>query len=747
MAKQSLCVCFAVIVISAILVSEAGAFTEPRDVYYFTLCIAVTALQDLYRALNHPPQLKGWRSDGGDPCGESWGGVSCSGSSVIYLKLHGLSLSGYLTGELYNFFNLKQLDVSSNNIVGEIPYVLPPNATHINMACNFMTQNIPHSLPTMKSLRHLNLSHNLLSGPIGNVFTSLQNLRELDLSYNNFTGDLPSSFGSLTNLTGLYLQNNKFTGSVAYLAELPLTDMNIQDNYFSGIIPNHFQSIPNLCLSSFRFGGNNFHVGDNSPPWDFPLQTQATAIEQNIPAPPATQSSAIAKNPSKKLGGHKKKRIGPGGIAFLVGGGTLVASCVALYIAVRINQSRAQRLITLGSSNSSMHSLSVRNTAREESPQILAFSSPILPPRRLPLAYRMQKNPRRKSFSDKYRFPMRAKQYTVAELQLATNSFCQENFLGEGSLGSVYKAVFPNGQILAVKNINMAGLSFNEEEQFLYVIWTASRLTHPNIVPLVGYCVEHGQHLVVYEYVRNLSLHDALHSDEYKPLSWGLRLQIALGVAQALDYLHSTFTPPVAHSNLKSANILLDEELAPRICDCGLAILRPLTSNRLKLKASENAIGDTGYIAPEHGQPGIDSTKCDIYAYGVLLLELLTGRKPFDNSRPREEQSLVKWASFRLHDSESLAEMIDPGIKRTFSSKAISQFADIVSLCIQPVKEFRPPMSEVVGSLSRLIQKLNCMGKGKGVDGYGVQVDLFERSFRSTNSQFMGSPSMSYLSI
>ncbi|PQM39859.1 protein STRUBBELIG-RECEPTOR FAMILY 2 [Prunus yedoensis var. nudiflora] len=665
MAKQSLCVCFAVILISAILVSEAGAFTDPRD---------VTALQDLYRALNHPPQLKGWRSDGGDPCGESWGGVSCSGSSVIYLKLHGLSLSGYLTGELYNFFNLKQLDVSSNNIVGEIPYVLPPNATHINMACNYMTQNIPHSLPTMKSLRHLNLSHNLLSGPIGNVFTGLQNLRELDLSYNNFTGDLPSSFGSLTNLTGLYLQNNKFTGSVAYLAELPLTDMNIQDNYFSGIIPNHFQSIPNLW-----FGGNNFHVGDNSPPWDFPLQTQATAIEQNIPAPPATQSSAIAKNPSKKLGGLKKKRIGPGGIAFLVGGGTLVASCVALYITVRINQSRAQRLITLGSSNSSMHSLSVRNTAREESPQILAFRSPILPPRRLPLAYRMQKNPRRKSFSDKYRFPMRAKQYTVAELQLATNSFCQENLLGEGSLGSVYKAMFPDGQILAVKNINMAGLSFNEEEQFL-----------------------------------NLSLHDALHSDEYKPLSWGLRLQIALGVAQALDYLHSTFTPPVAHSNLKSANILLDEELAPRICDCGLAILRPLTSNRLKLKASENAIGDTGYIAPEHGQPGIDSTKCDIYAYGVLLLELLTGRKPFD---------------------------------KTFSSKAISQFADIVSLCIQPVKEFRPPMSEVVGSLSRLIQKLNYMGKGKGVDGYGVQVDPFERSFRSTNSQFMGSPSMSYLSI
>ncbi|KAM1306427.1 hypothetical protein ACFX2H_008814 [Malus domestica] len=734
-AKRSMCVCFAVVFISSVLVSGAGAFTDPLD---------VTALHDFYRALNNPPVLKGWRSDGGDPCEESWDGVSCSGSSVIYLKLSSLNLSGYIPEELYNLFNLKQLDVSSNNIVGEIPHVLPPNATHINLACNYLTQNFPHSLPTMKSLRHLNLSHNLFSGPIGNVFTSLQNLRELDLSYNNFTGDLPSSFGSMTNLTGLFLQNNKFTGSVAFLADLPLTDLNIQDNYFSGIIPNHFQSIPNLWI-----GGNSFHVGGNSPPWDFPLETQASSVVQNTPAPPAIHSNSIEKNPPTKLGGYKKKRMSPGGIAFLVGGVTLVASCVALYIAVRINQLRAQKLITLGGSNSSRNSLSIRTTARdgssiaEESPSMLPFRSPMLLPRRLPPVYhsRLEKNTRRKCFSDKYKYPMRAKLYTLAELQLATNSFSEKNFLGEGSLGSVYKAVFPDGQTLAVKHINIVGLSFNEEEQFLDVIWTALHLRHPNIVPLVGYCIEHGQHLVVYEYVRNLSLDDALHSDAYKPLSWGLRLQIALGVAQALDHLHSTFSPPVAHRNLKSANILLDEELAPRICDCGLAILRPLTSNRLKLKASEDAIGDTGYTAPEHGQPGIDNTKCDIYAFGVLLLELLTGRKPFDNSRPREEQSLVKWASFRLHDVESLAVMIDPGIKRTFPSKNLSQFADIVSLCIQPVKEFRPPMSEVVGSLTRLVEKHNAMGKGNGA------ADPFERSFHSSNSQFVGSPTVSYLSI
>ncbi|XP_004306215.1 PREDICTED: protein STRUBBELIG-RECEPTOR FAMILY 2-like [Fragaria vesca subsp. vesca] len=282
------------------------------------------------------------------------------------------------------------------------------------------------------------------------------------------------------------------------------------------------------------------------------------------------------------------------------------------------------------------------------------------------------------------------------ELQKATNSFTEEKFLGQGSLGSVYKAEFPDGQISVVKNMKMSVQSFHEEEKFLDLVWTLSKLKHPNIVPLLGYCVEHGQHLLVYEYVRNLSLDEALHSGNTVSLPWGLRLQIALGVAEALAYLH-TLSSPVAHGNLKSANILLDENLAPHICDCGLAILGPLTSDSLELKASEDAIGDTGYIAPEHGLLGFDNTKSDIYAFGVLLLELLTGRKAFDSSKPREEQSMMKFSSLRLHDYESLEEMIDPRMRMSCSLRALSNFADIISLCIQPSIDLQ--MSEVVKSL------------------------------------------------
>nr|CAN63788.1 hypothetical protein VITISV_000288 [Vitis vinifera] len=657
MTKQHLRLFLIVIVFSVFITLQASAITDPRD---------VAALQDLYKELNYPPQLEKWRSYAGDPCDESWKGISCSGSTVIFIQLPGLNLGGHLGGQLHNLHNLKQL----------------------NLACNKFSQNIPNSLTFMKNLRHLNLSHNSLSGPIGNVFTGLQNLKEM------------------------FLQNNKFTGSVIFLADLPLSHL---------------------------FGGNRFHPGGNYPPWDFPLET-----EQNINSPPTTESSAVENYPSRKAHERKKKRLGPGGIALMVGGGTLLVSCAALLLTVRINRARAQTHKSLEGSESALHCIPTTTVEAEESPQILALSPPTFMSRPIPTArnVRFEKICSRRSFSKKSRIPANAKLYTVAELQLATNSFSEENLLGEGSLGSVYKGEFPDGQVMAVKNINTVSLSLHEEEQFLDVIWTAARLRHPNIVTLLGYCVEHGQHLLVYKFVRNLSLDDALHCEVYKPLSWSLRLQIALGIARALNYLHSVCSPPIAHCNLKAANILLDEELTPHICDTGLAVLRPLTSNTVKLKASEMAIGNCGYIAPEHGQPGIDNKKSDVYAFGVLLLELLTGRRPFDSSRSREEQSLVKWASARLHDNDSLGQMVDSGIKGTFSSKALSQYADIVSLCIQPEKEFRPPMTEVVESVRRLLQKT----RSRLIEGGEVEVEGFDKSFHSTNTRFVGSPSMSIMS-
>ncbi|KAI3472148.1 hypothetical protein Pfo_029636 [Paulownia fortunei] len=653
--------CLIATVYWAIMGLQSWAITDELDGNY-------QALQDLYRFLNSPVQLEHWKSEGGDPCEETWIGVQCFGSSIIHL------------------------DLSSNNIEGSIPYSLPPNH--------------PILLEKMKHLRHLNLSHNSLSGSLGDMFNGLENLREMDLSFNNFTGDLPTSFSSLTNSQACeFLQSNQFTGSVIFLANLSLSDLNIEDNHFSGL----------------------FQKRTNYPPWSFPSDPMPT--EQNITSPPATNLSAIESHPSQIID-HSG-----------------CSMCSFSHCSSQ-TASHGKTLRSMGSSEESMRSLPIgtvqgidyTSITTHDSPHISAFSSsPMITPSRLPpVRTKTLKVSRRKSFS-RSKMPIGAKVYTIAELQIATSSFSEEYLIGEGSLGSVYRAEFPDGTILAVKNIKTVPLSIIEEQQFFDVIRNASRLRHPNIVTLLGYCMEHGQHLIVYEFIRNLSLDEALHCVAYTPLSWGLRLRIALGIARALNYIHSSCVPPVAHSNLKAANILLDEELMPRVCDCGLAILRPLASNTVKLKASEMAIADSGYIAPEHVQPGIGNTKADVYAFGVLLLELLTGRKPFDNSRPKPEQSLVRWASSRLHDSTSLGQMVDPAITRTISSKSLSRFADVVSLCIQPEQEFRPPMSEIVESLMLLLQRPSATD--------GTEADSFDRSFRSTNSRFFGSPTLSYYSV
>ncbi|ESQ40611.1 hypothetical protein EUTSA_v10012782mg [Eutrema salsugineum] len=723
--------CLAAILLTVMLFVVAETDTDALE---------VSALQDLYKSLNNPQQLRGWRSEGGDPCGEAWMGISCSGSSIVELQLRGLKLLGSLGNQLQHLHNLKNLDVSFNNLQGEIPFGLPPNATHINMAYNNLTQSLPFSLPLMTPLLSLNLSHNSLSGPLGNVFSGLQ-IKEMDLSFNNLTGDLPSSFGSLMNLTSLFLQNNKFTGSIIYLADLPLADLNIEDNQFSGIIPSHFQSIPHLWI-----WGNKFHVEPNYKPWKFPLDV--IPMIQNATGYPTTQSSAIMNFPRAQKVRKKKKGIGAGSTVLLVGGLALLGTFFALFT-VRMSQRRAQNLAASHrSNNSTAYSLPVSTgrefpVATEDSPQMKRVRPPPVPQLRHipPPPVRIDKTARRNSFSATCQYPAYAKLFSAAELQLATNNFSEENLLGEGPLGSVYRAKLPDGQFAAVRNIPMSSLSLHEEEKFTEVLQTASKLRHPNIVTLLGFCIDNGQHLLVYEYVGHLSLYNAMHDEVYKPLSWGLRLRIAIGVARALDYLHSSFCPPIAHSDLKATNILLDEELTPRIADCGLASLRPLTSNSVKLRASEIAIQNTGYIAPEHGQSGSSGTKSDTYALGVLLLELLTGRKAFDSSRPQGEQLLVKWASTRLHDRRSLEQMIDGGIAGTFSSRVASQYADIISLCTQVEKEFRPAVSEIVEALTALIQKQN---KEASSVADKTEVDPFSKSFCSTRTRFISSPTFSH---
>ncbi|CAN6449162.1 unnamed protein product [Victoria cruziana] len=653
----------------------------------------VGSLQVIYTSLNQPPQLTGWKTNGGDPCGESWLGVSCSGSSVVSIKISGLGLNGTMGYALSNLLSLKTLDFSNNNIHDTIPYQLPPNVTYLNLAHNNLSGNLPYSITTMVSLNYLNVSQNLLAQPIGDLFLNLKGLSVLDLSFNNFTGDLPSSLGSLSNLSTLDMQNNQLTGPINVLANLSLKELNIANNHFTGWVPSQLSNIPNLVSE-----GNNFSTGPAPPPPPY------------TPPPPGSTgksrgSGTTAHKPTVVNDQSGSKRLAAGAIVGIVMGSIVVAVVVlvGLVLCLRKIPKGGHTKETAISNSLEIHSLgSVSNMEVHEQmakvDQSVASLKPLSADKMVGerLVSKATSGKRGKS-------PITAASYTIACLQTATNSFSQECLVGEGSLGRVYRAEFPNGKVLAVKKIDNSALSLQEEDNFLEAVSNMSRLRHPNITALLGYCVEHGQHLLVYDFYGNGTLHDMLHftEDSTKILTWNTRVRIALGTARALEYLHEVCLPSVVHRNFKSANILLDDELNPHLSDCGLAALTPNTERQV----STQMLDSFGYSAPEFAMSGTYTVKSDVYSFGVVMLELLTGRKPLDSSRQRSEQSLVRWAIPQLHDIDALAKMVDPALKGMYPAKSLSRFADIIAICVQAEPEFRPPMSEVVQALVRLMQR------------------------------------------
>jgi len=680
-------VVFFALIAPAILFLCVEGTTDPSD---------VQGLQVMYSSLNNPSQLTNWQASGGDPCGQSWKGVTCQGSAVVAIQISGLGLSGTMGYLLSNLMSLRILDMSNNNIQNSIPYQLPPNLTTLNLANNNLGEGLPYSLNSMVSLNYLNVSRNSLTQAIGDIFANLGGLATLDLSFNSFNGNLPGSISSLLNLSTLHVQNNQLTGSLNVLPGLPLTDLNVANNQFTGWIPNVLTSIPN-----FIYSGNSFDNSPAPPPPPYTPPPPGKLRNNGSHSPPVANNTPVSGQSSNPDDGNKKNGLTVGPIIGISLGSSVVVffAMVVLVFCLRKGKKKEPRAAKASTASLPVSTEKVNTEMREQRMKSTATVADLRPSEKL-IADRMQgKNGSLK----RVKSPITATSYTVASLQTATNSFSQENLIGEGSLGRVYRGEFPNGKIAAIKKIDNAALSLQEEDNFLEAVSNMSRLRHPNVIALVGFCGEHGQRLLVHDYVGNGNLHDMLHfaDERSKQLTWNGRVRVALGTARALEYLHEVCLPSVVHRNFKSANILLDEELNPHLSDCGLAALTPNTERQV----SSTEMISFGYSAPEFALSGIYTVKSDVYSFGVVMLELLTGRKPLDSSRARSEQSLVRWATPQLHDIDALAKMVDPALNGMYPAKSLSRFADILALCVQPEPEFRPPMSEVVQALVRLMQR------------------------------------------
>ncbi|VVB00307.1 unnamed protein product [Arabis nemorensis] len=686
---------------------------ELRFIHGATDASDTSALNMLFSSMHSPAQLTQWTASAGDPCGQNWRGVTCSGSKVTQIKLPGLELSGTLGFMLDRLTSLTELDLSSNNLGGDLPYQLPPDLQRLNLANNQFTGAAQYSISQMASLKYLNLGHNQFTGNIAVDFTKLTSLTTLDFSFNSFTGSLPGSFTSLTSIKSLYLQNNQFSGTLNVLAGLPLETLNIANNDFTGWIPSSLKGI-NLIKD-----GNSFSTGPAPPP---PPGTPP--VRGSPPSHKSGGGGNRSSGDSTSNGGSKKSGIGVGAIAGIIISLLVVTALVAFFLVKRRRSKRTSSSMDIEKTDNQPFTHASNDLHENNSIQSSSSVEAKKLNRSLSINLRPPPADRHKSFDDEDStrkpivvkksavvVPSHVRVYSVADLQIATGSFSVDNLLGEGTFGRVYRAQFDDGKVLAVKKIDSSALPHGMTDEFTEIVSKIANLDHPNVTKLVGYCSEHGQHLVVYEFHRNGSLHDVLHlsEEESKALVWNSRVKIALGTARALEYLHEVCSPSIVDKNIKSANILLDSELNPHLSDSGLASFLP-TANELLNQTDE------GYSAPEVSMSGQYSLKSDVYSFGVVMLELLTGRKPFDSTRSRSEQSLVRWATPQLHDIDALGKMVDPALKGLYPVKSLSRFADVIALCVQPEPEFRPPMSEVVQALVVLVQRANMSKRTVGVD-------------------------------
>ncbi|XP_020210702.1 probable serine/threonine-protein kinase PBL23 [Cajanus cajan] len=299
--------------------------------------------------------------------------------------------------------------------------------------------------------------------------------------------------------------------------------------------------------------------------------------------------------------------------------------------------------------------------------------------------------------------------FSYNELCVATRNFHPDNMIGEGGFGRVYKGRLKSlNRVVAVKQLNRNGFQGNRE--FLVEVLILSLLHHPNLVNLVGYCADGDQRILVYEFMANGSLEDHLLElpPDRKPLDWRTRMNIAAGAAKGLEYLHEVANPPVIYRDFKASNILLDENFNPKLSDFGLAKLGPTGD---KTHVSTRVMGTYGYCAPEYASTGQLTTKSDIYSFGVVFLELITGRRAIDQSRPSDEQNLVTWAQPLLRDRRKVAIMVDPLLKGNYPTKGLHQALAVAAMCIQDEADIRPLISDVVTALEVLAMKHIQVGK------------------------------------
>ncbi|XP_020682741.1 proline-rich receptor-like protein kinase PERK4 [Dendrobium catenatum] len=286
--------------------------------------------------------------------------------------------------------------------------------------------------------------------------------------------------------------------------------------------------------------------------------------------------------------------------------------------------------------------------------------------------------------------------FTYEELEAATNNFSQSNLLGQGGFGYVHKGLLPNGKEIAVKSLKLG--SGQGEREFHAEVDIISRVHHRHLLSLVGYCIAGSQRMLVYDFIPNRTLEYHLHGKGLPVMDWSTRLKIAIGSAKGIAYLHEECHPRIIHRDIKSSNILLDFKFEAMVADFGLAKL----SSDNHTHVSTRVMGTFGYLAPEYASSGKLTEKSDVFSYGVMLLELITGQRPVGSSHAFMEDSLVDWARpvlFQALADGNYDDVADHRLNGNYDTVEMARMIACAAACVRHSARRRPKMSQIVSAL------------------------------------------------
>ncbi|CAA3024487.1 probable LRR receptor-like serine threonine-kinase At5g45780 isoform X1 [Olea europaea subsp. europaea] len=513
-----------------------------------------------------------------------------------------------------------------------------------------------------------------LSGTLSSSIGNLTHLRTMLLQNNQLSGDIPAEIGKLSELLTLDLSGNEFIGqipsSLGFLTNL--TYLRLSRNKLSGRIPKSVADLTGLSFLDLSFNNlsgptSKILAKDYSVAGNTFLCSSSSQICMHIPKP-VNETNSIT-----RVSSHHHHRV----IAVIIGVScTFVVSVMLLVCWVHWYRSR------------------------------LLFTSYVQQDCEFNIGH--------------------LKRFTFRELQTATSNFNSKNILGRGGFGVVYKGFLPNRTAVAVKRLRDP--NFTGEMQFQTEVEMIGLAVHRNLLRLYGFCMTPEERLLVYPFMPNGSVADRLRdTGQEKPsLDWSKRMHIALGAARGLLYLHEQCNPKIIHRDVKAANILLDESFEAIVGDFGLAkLLDPRDSH-----VTTAVRGTVGHIAPEYLSTGQSSEKTDVFGFGILLLELITGQKAFHAGNGLVQKGMILETVRTLYEEKRLEVLVDRDLKGRFSAEELEKAVELALHCTRSNPELRPKMSEVLKTLEGISGQRECLEMSQcGMEPCEGQTFSFSRNF------------------